>query len=383
MSNAKKMHIVFLSSWFPTGKEPFNGNFVIRHSEAVALYADVSFINVTSDPLSNKDGLDIAPGIYIIERKISQKIPKPLVPIVKLYYLWKLFKKAKKEKGKPDVIHSNVIFPGAFYAWFLKILTNTPFIVSEHWTGYLPESANKPGWFKLLLVKLLAKKASAVCPVSNHLKDAMMLCNIKANFRVVPNVVNTDLFNIKNKTAIKTGFQFLHVSSLIDTHKNISGLISAVKILSKNRKDFKLHIITCSRERNWEKIVDEQGLSCYVEFHYSYSPAQIASFFRETDAFVLFSNYETFGVVVIESFASGVPVISTNIKPIDELVNDERGKLIEVGNYKELARTMSDFIDACNRFNKDKIRKFATQNFSYESIGQQFLNIYKETIKLK
>ena len=77
MSNAKKMHIVFLSSWFPTGKEPFNGNFVIRHSEAVALYADVSFINVTSDPLSNKDGLDIAPGIYIIERKISQKIPKP------------------------------------------------------------------------------------------------------------------------------------------------------------------------------------------------------------------------------------------------------------------------------------------------------------------
>lgn len=131
------------------------------------------------------------------------------------------------------------------------------------------------------------------------------------------------------------------------------------------------------------KIVDEQGLSCYVEFHYSYSPAQIASFFRETDAFVLFSNYETFGVVVIESFASGVPVISTNIKPIDELVNDERGKLIEVGNYKELARTMSDFIDACNRFNKDKIRKFATQNFSYESIGQQFLNIYKETIKLK
>ncbi len=383
---SKKLHVVFISSWFPSAESPFNGNFVLRHAEAVSEFADVSFINVSKDPLPDKTQLGISSKIRIYESHLKKirvaLISSPIFIIQKLFHLKRLFNKLTDAHGKPDVIHCNVIYPGAFYAWFLKILTKTPFIVSEHWTGYLYERKAKVNYFRLLTIKLLAKKASMICPVSDYLKDSMISLKIKGNYHVVPNVVNTELFKIHETRDRDEIFHFLHISSLIEKHKNISGLINTIHSLSKRRKDFKLNIITCSSDRSREKLIKEKGLDCFVDFHYSLSPEQIASFFSKSQAFVLFSNFETFGVVLIESFASGVPVIGTNIKPINDLIKPERGILVEPRNEKELEDAMLALIDEKNTFNKNEIRQYAVQNYSYKIVGQQFLNLYHKAIEI-
>ena len=48
--------------------------------------------------------------------------------------------------------------------------------------------------------------------------------------------------------------------------------------------------------------------------------------------------YETFGMVIIEAYARGIPVVAANIGVVPELVSDQRtGLLFEAGNPQDLA----------------------------------------------
>jgi len=45
----KKLHILFLSSWYPSHVSPSNGDFIQRHAEAIATKHNVTVIYVTTD----------------------------------------------------------------------------------------------------------------------------------------------------------------------------------------------------------------------------------------------------------------------------------------------------------------------------------------------
>jgi len=102
---------------------------------------------------------------------------------------------------------------------------------------------------------------------------------------------------------------------------------------------------------------------------------------RNADFFVLPSLWESLPCVLIESMASGIPVVATNVGGIPEIINKKTGILIPPKNEKTLTQTIDYMLDHCNSYSKRDIAKYAQKKFSYEVVAKTLLEIYKEALK--
>ncbi|MFT3737308.1 MAG: glycosyltransferase [Breznakibacter sp.] len=371
------MHILFVSSWFPDQNNPFNGNFVIKHAEAVAILHKVSFISVTSSPLLDKSKLDMAPSVYMVE-KVYKKCTLPFVGrlinkirVISNYI--KAYFQICKVQGTPHVVHANILYPIGLLALLIKIIHGIPYVVSEHWTGYMDERGLCISSWKKILIRLIAYQSSYVCPVSISLGNAMRKIAPKADYKIVPNVVDVNLYKSKKK---HNEFRFVHISSLNDEQKNISGIMESVSLLTSKRLDFTFHFVTCGSIETFAQKAKIMKLEDKVFFHKHFTPLQIAQFLSESDCLVMFSRYETFGVVVIEAFAAGIPVIGTRVGVLSELVTPMSGFLVPSEDTIALCKAMQQMMEQINRFDSDAIRSSIIEHYSYNAVGQIFSDLY-------
>jgi glycosyltransferase involved in cell wall biosynthesis len=68
----------------------------------------------------------------------------------------------------------------------------------------------------------------------------------------------------------------------------------------------------------------------------------VSEFYSTLDVFVLSSKYEGFGLVLLEAMQMGLPIISSNISAIPEVVGEGNGLFFEVGNPQELSTRMCE-----------------------------------------
>ena len=243
MQKERKLNILFMASWFPSRHRPTDGNFILRHAEAVGSLHTVEVVHVITDD-TKKD--TTTEWTYRKENNVGIHIgyiPKLQSPINKYRAYFKAYKEGwSKLKNKPDVLHLNVIFPAGLFALYFSKKYNIPFIITEHWTGYHAENTAKTKPFIWRLHRHIAKRAKFLCPVSHDLKHSMLQLNIKGQYCIVPNVVDTQTFSQKPDST-NTPFKLLHVSTLIDEHKNITGLLTAFKEVLKSNASFQLTIV--------------------------------------------------------------------------------------------------------------------------------------------
>ncbi|MEY3397437.1 MAG: hypothetical protein RL220_31, partial [Bacteroidota bacterium] len=242
----KKLSILFTSSWYPTEKDPVLGNFVKRHAEAVATLHDTWAVYVTSVPpgfegnyvrFYEENGVKTFRCFYT----------KGWVPAFNRWLaLRKSIKWIKNKKGgRFDMVHHSMIWPDGWQPWWLRMIWGTPFIVSENWTGFDTDERGYPGWIATNASRIFGRSARFLCPVTDNLARSMQKLGIKKDspedYRIVPNVVDTDLFSLHNPPAGKP-FRFLHISSLLDQHKNISGLLRSFSRALKHNNELHLTI---------------------------------------------------------------------------------------------------------------------------------------------
>lgn len=97
-------------------------------------------------------------------------------------------------------------------------------------------------------------------------------------------------------------------------------------------------------------------------------------FYCSADLFVLSSNREGFGNVIIEALACGVPVVSTDCRsgPSEILANGRYGRLVPVGDEFALARAMVESLSA--RHDRQALKRRAA-DFAPELVAQQYLTL--------
>jgi len=377
------MHILFISSWFPSEKFPFNGNFVIRHAEAVAQLHRVTFLNVTSNPLKEKRALAIKDSVDLIETifkpyriPVIGRIFNKLLIIV-LYI--KAIRSIVRSDNPFDVLHVNIAFPIGIVALWVKWWYKKPFIVTEHWTGYLDKRQTKLSFFHRWLTKLICREASFVCPVSDNLAQSMQKLGFKGHYQVVRNVVDTALFvDVVHHQNSKP--QLVHVSSVDDNQKNIKGILRVISQLKKQHQ-FDVHIIS-DNSVNWirQYLQQQQMPADLVQFHGPFTPQQIADFLVRCDLMMLFSRYENLPCVIAESLVAGTPVVSSKVGGIDEMIDEMNGRLVESEDEAALFRQLSFFLDKKLTFNRLEIQQSAIRVYSYDSVAHDFTTIYQSTI---
>lgn len=372
-------HVLFLSSWFPNRAFPTLGNFVQRHAKAVSTIHQVSVLYTYA-----VEGLSEYEWEVKREENYTQYIlyfPKRRLNIIHASKAFKvaLQKFESENEREVDIIHLNVLYPAARQALLLVRKWRVPFIVTEHWTGFHADTHSTIRPWQKTLMRTATKAAAFVCPVSEHLAKAMQHHGLKGNYKVVPNVVDTEIF-VPNEEKENSVFTFLHVSSLLDQHKNVSGLLRAFQQVALKHPNVKLKVVGDGDINPHKHFAQKLGIPKeQIEFAGEQPLETIAELMRQANGFVLFSNYENLPCVIGESFASGTPVISSDVGGISEHMPTFGGKLVEKGNEKALIDAMEQML--LTTYSSQKLRSYAETNFSVEAIANAYSELYSLALK--
>ena len=342
------MNVLFLTPWYPSEKDAMAGLFVQKHVEAVrAQGVDVRVIDATTWS-----------GI------------------------WRAWRALQREGWMPDVVQLNVIQKQGLLALYLKRRYHIPYVIIEHWTGYLPEnmSVSPKGWHTKFM-KHICREAEVVMPVSDHLGKAMQALGFEAKrWEKINNVVD-DFFFDKPQKSKKTSTKktILNITCFDEPHKNVKSLLRAAKALSEKRQDWQLVLVGTG--------IDYQEVRAYADsLHFpeglllwtgELTPKEVAVEFDKADIFVLTSRFENAPVVISESIVKGVPVISTNVGGISEMVNKDSGILIKPENDEELIEALFSMLEHLQEYDCNIIRSEG-QQYSYEVVGKKLKSIYEQ-----
>jgi L-malate glycosyltransferase len=392
MANLKpgNLKVLFLSSWFPTRILPTNGNFVEKHAESVALFCQVAILHVCLD-INLRDKVydvnrDTSNGIFkviIYFKKPGCKFP-PIAATTKAFrYLRGYFmgyKMILENFGKPDIVHCNVIYPVGIFALLFKWMFHLPYIITEHWTGYTDEGYIKPGVIRRFTSKMIVKNSSRITPVTKHLQNSLIKRGLNGIFEVVPNVTDISLFH-PGSSLLRERKRLIHISDLGSLHKNSLGLLRVISKLAATRNDFELHIISDGDQALAIETAKKSGIfNTFVFFHGQKTTSEVAAMLIESDMLVMFSNFENFPCVIVEAMACGLPVISTNVGGIAEHVTSDKGILVKAGDEEGMKNAIDFALDHLPEFDKNALAAYASDHFSYETIGRRFTGIYEEVL---
>lgn len=377
------MNILHLLSWFPSPDDPTLGNFCVRMIDALPE-------DCHSVILSICDGKNMTKSFEVKEiagahhTHVQIYIHPPRINAVRKLKMLRMYQYGlnyiKKRFFNPDLIHLHVTYPLGQVALLWKKLFGYKYVLTEHWTIYQPQNQDVlVGKLKKKIVKI-ANNAELIMPVSLDLQRCMEGHGVKNRFQVIYNLVNTDIFKM-GKPNHSEKKHILHISTLRDEAKNFSGILRTIERLRQQRNDFELHVIHDYEAPEFKAFVKDHNLSDCVIFHGKKTSAEVAESYQKADFFVLFSNFENLPCVIVEAFASGVPVLSTAVGGIAEILSPERGILIPQSDEEALLQGMNTLLDHSHEYDREAIRDYAIKTFAAQNIGEQIFEEYQKVKK--
>jgi glycosyltransferase involved in cell wall biosynthesis len=370
------LHILFLNSWYPSRVLPTNGDFIQRHAETTALQHQVTSIHVITDTDIEKNELSdriingIRTLIYYLKPKGSE-MRKQIVFFKKYLELIDL-------AGPFDLIHVNRIYPAGIVALYLKRKKNIPYIITEHFTGYLSQRSKQLSKTELFFDRHIVKNAAFICPVTTDLKKNMQDLGLHGNYHVIPNIVDTNIFKPRKKE--HRSFTITHISSLVNDHKNISGILKTISKIQQEIPDLLFNLIGDDPSRYKKEIsnlkIDPENIKLIDQIPHR----EVASILQSTDLLLMFSNYENLPCVILEAFACGVPVISTDVGGIKEYFPENFGNLISPGDENALFDSILNLYNKKDHPGKETMHQYAEKEFGKESILSKYNKLYYEIL---
>ncbi|VVB88534.1 Trehalose synthase [uncultured archaeon] len=211
-----------------------------------------------------------------------------------------------------DIIDASAFpyFP-CFTVKLVSILKRTQVVVTWHevWGNYWYEYIGWRGFFGKLIEHLVSKLSSDSIAVSAATKFNLESIGVESKkIHIIPNGI--DIERIERITPSSDGCDILFAGRLIK-EKNVDMLLEAVNRLRQTVPDIKCHIIGDGPEK--ERLIGlacEHGLLDNVKFFGFMEYDEIIACMKSSKVLVLPSSREGFGMVVIEAFACGVPVIT-------------------------------------------------------------------------
>jgi glycosyltransferase involved in cell wall biosynthesis len=381
--------ILWLCSWYPHPGYPYEGDFIQRHAKALSIYAPVTVFYVSQEGINkdvDEDRVIEQQTDGISERIIFFRFKRTGIKFIdKLVYNYRYYRTYKKniqdyisKGGKPGIVHIHVPMKAGMLGRWIKKRWGIPYIISEHsshYNGKTEDDFSAKSFFHRYNVKQIFRDAIAVTNVSaiigNKLKELFRLDDV----RIIHNTVDTRFFFYPGTEVSK--FRFIHVSTLAAYQKNIDGMLRSFSILANQRQDFELVIVGTASAELKEKVTRSE-LASFVIFTGEISYPEVALQMQQASALVLFSRYENFPCVIIEALCCGLPVIASDTGGIKEAINEANGILVQSENEIQLTEALNRVMNEYDKFDRHKIDNEASQQFSYETIGKQFYDLYNE-----
>jgi glycosyltransferase involved in cell wall biosynthesis len=293
--------------------------------------------------------------------------------------LWIFF--VRERKSRFDIINFHIAYPNCTYLHLFSKWLKCPVAISEHWSGY-HFNFNIKNPAKGKRIRRIFQYGVPVISVSEALLNDIRNF-AKAGFPhfIIPNIVDTHIFNFSPKPAIDKGFTFFMVSQW-KWPKDPFIIIYAWKRIIKEFPQINLRIGGFGPQ--WEDmkdLVNDLNLTGNIKLLGSLSQDKIALEMKNAIAFVHGSQYETFSVVCAEALCCGRPIIASGVGGIMEFITRKNGIPVMENTSDAFFRAITNFSQLHNSFNYEWISKDATRRFSNETIGRSYLNALVDIIK--
>ncbi len=178
-----------------------------------------------------------------------------------------------------------------------------------------------------------------VIAVSLESADQLRKLRPDLKISVIQNAIDTGEFrkresgNAENSNIVRLLFV-----GAIGKLKGERDLIAAIESLKNDLPELKVSILGYGAE-NLRELCEERGVANQIEHLGAVSLSQRIAFYERSDIFVLPTYAEAMPMSVIEAMAAGLPVITTRVGGIPELIDDEKeGLLFEPGDVAALAQ---------------------------------------------
>ena len=369
MNRNQPLHIVFFTEWYPHSEDPQNGVFIQKHAKALSKKHFVQVFNVVSDPQ--------AQGISgrKTEKKKGQLIEWTFRYPSKRKALGKIeaWNYAFKEINQVDVVHLNILNRDCalWDLWLQK--KKIPFVIHEHSSFYLDGYQKNTVWH--LSRKRLIKRASFVLPVSDGLMTKMQDHGLVGTYQVVPNIVNIN--RSISRSDRSTPLKIISVGDLVNEVKQFDQVLRSLKNL---KVPFEYSIVGDGKDRDQLQLLAKELYDSEsdqnITFYGRKKQKEVQQMLPEFDLMISNSAYETFGLVVVEALASGVPVISRKTGVSGELVRDGRnGYLIE--SAEEIPEKVLQFLKDEKAFDEKLLLDSDLRLLSPRMFRRAMKNIYQ------
>jgi glycosyltransferase involved in cell wall biosynthesis len=264
------------------------------------------------------------------------------------------------------------------------LVKRTPIVITWHevWGDYWYEYLGWKGAFGKLIENVASKLGKSIA-VSQKTANNLESIGKDKDICIIPNGID-----IKRISEIVPHIDKCHVIFVgrLIKEKNVDILLKAVDYVRSelgDLEDIKCHIIGNGPEKDkLVKLVTDRRLDNNVTFFGFMEHDEVISRMKSSKLLVLPSSREGFGMVIIEAFACGVPVITTKCgrNAASELINKETGYVVDLDIYKLsdaiYKLIINDDLQKC----MSKSAMTIAQKYNWDNIVDNLNTIYKKSV---
>jgi glycosyltransferase involved in cell wall biosynthesis len=288
-------------------------------------------------------------------------VPKTRLLVFRLQ-LHRAIRRAIREWGKPDVIHTQDGY--AFHVMKAAARLDVGFLISQHSTAFLerklaPASVRQFGYAFLRASRVLAANRFAAADYSHY--------GLTADTAWLPNALDTSVF-FPPTDAYREPW-LLHVSGFTPG-KSVPDVVRAFAQVRAARPEAVLHLAGDGTGRAEAEALAARSLPAgSYRFHGALAKHRIADLMRRSRGFVFPGEAETFGCVLMEAMACGCPVLTTRTGGVPAVVREGEGIFTEVGAVDHIAAGMLALLDGSHGLDMARISRRTRRRFGYEAVG--------------
>lgn len=365
------------------------GTEIAAYNLAIEMAKIGNEIDVFTTSINSKNSIEIYPHMRIHRHATSFKIASANASLKLIY---------KPLNYDLDIVHAHSPIPysdlpALLYAKRKKV----PFILTYQFDGQetggsFMRNTGVSLYNKVFINKVLSSADVIIATTQSYADESPFLKNYKDKIVIIPNGINIDEVTTtlsKEESRTETGLpcdtKFILFFGSLVSYKGPDILLKAFNIVKKEISEVKL--IFAGRGPMLEELQEltrKFDLENDVIFLGFVEEEKKPLYYKAVDIFCLPSTNmaESFGIVNLEAMASGIPIVSSNLGGIPDIVQDgENGLLAEPRDPDSLARALMKLLknDELRHEMGEKGRKMV-KKYSWDNIAIKTENLYKDIL---
>jgi N-acetyl-alpha-D-glucosaminyl L-malate synthase BshA len=288
-----------------------------------------------------------------------------------------------------DLLHVHYAIPHATSAYLAKQMLNDKkdlkIITTLHGTD-ITLVGLEPSF--LPLVKFSIEQSDGVTAVSRFLKEKTITnYSCQKEINVIPNFVDTDFYKpgdngeFRNHIAPDGEKILVHTSNF----RAVKRVPDAIRVFEQVEKEIpsRLVLVGDGPDRSeCERLCREMGLCDKVKF--LGKQEGLVQILTASDVFLIPSQSESFGLAALEAMACGLPVVSSSVGGLPELIrHNETGFIAEIGDVDRMAKYVKELLANEKKYKvfSENSRSRAINKFDTSKVVPLYEKYYKNVLE--